>query len=101
MGAREPACASACWRRRRPPLAHARLAQATPPRAARSLQASERSIDLMQRIAKKLHQEKAWDQSVYNEYIFFLSHGEYKSPQARAGGGGARARVVGWGGVEG
>ena len=55
----------------------------------------------MQRIAKKLHQEKAWDQSVYNEYIFFLSHGEYKSPQARAGGGGARARVVGWGGVEG
>lgn len=31
----------------------------------------------------KLHKQKEWDQSVWNEYIFFLSHGDYKSPQVR------------------
>lgn len=45
------------------------------------VRASERTIDLMKRIADKLHKEKAWDQSVWNEFIFFLSHGEYRSPQ--------------------
>ena len=34
----------------------------------------------MDRIAVRLGQEKAWDQSVFNEEIFFLSHDEYLSP---------------------
>ncbi|KAL4859773.1 Arabinosyltransferase RRA3 [Chlorella vulgaris] len=29
----------------------------------------------------KLTKQKEWDQSVWNEFIFFLSHGDYKSPQ--------------------
>jgi hypothetical protein len=33
--------------------------------------------------ADKLNKEKEWDQSVWNEAIFFLSHGDYKSPQVR------------------
>jgi arabinosyltransferase len=45
------------------------------------LRANSRTIDLMQRIADRLHKEKAWDQSVYNEEIFGLSHGDKKSPQ--------------------
>ncbi|CAL8464975.1 g4510 [Coccomyxa elongata] len=44
------------------------------------IQANARTIDLMKRIAARLAKEKAWDQSVYNEEIFFLSHGKYKSP---------------------
>ena len=34
----------------------------------------------MSRIAARLAREKAWDQSVFNEEIFFLSHDEYVSP---------------------
>lgn len=95
------------------------------------VRASERTIDLMKRIAAKLHRrarlgactavreagagdaggprpasrllaaktrfrhrrrEKAWDQSVWNEYIFFLSHGDYRSPQV--GMGGWRGRLL-------
>ena len=37
----------------------------------------------MQRIDAKLMREKLWDQTAYNMEIFFLSHGDYKSPQAR------------------
>eukprot|EP00887_Chlorella_sp_A99_P004607 scaffold4.g4607.t1 len=48
------------------------------------VRASERTIDLMRRIAAKLRAEKAWDQSVWNEFIFFLSHGDYRSPQVVA-----------------
>ena len=44
------------------------------------LKASDRTISLMQRIAARLRKENAWDQSVYNEEIFFLSHGDYVSP---------------------
>lgn len=29
----------------------------------------------------RLSKEKYWDQTAYNEEMFFLSHGEYKSPQ--------------------
>ncbi|CAK0787073.1 hypothetical protein CVIRNUC_010289 [Coccomyxa viridis] len=45
------------------------------------IQANERTISLMERIAARLAKEKAWDQSVYNEEMFFLSHGSYSSPQ--------------------
>ncbi|CAL5229301.1 g12600 [Coccomyxa viridis] len=45
------------------------------------LQANERTISLMERIAARLAKEKAWDQSVYNEEMFFLSHGSYSSAQ--------------------
>ena len=45
------------------------------------LRANERTVELMQRIADRLHVESSWDQSVYNQEIFFLSHGEVKSPQ--------------------
>lgn len=34
----------------------------------------------MMRIAARLAKEKAWDQSVFNEEIFFLSHDDYLSP---------------------
>jgi hypothetical protein len=45
------------------------------------LRANERTAELLKRIAGRLRKEKAWDQSVYNEEIFLLSHGdEYKSP---------------------
>ena len=45
------------------------------------LRANERTLGLMQRIAARLSQEKAWDQSVYNQEIFFLSHDDYIAPQ--------------------
>jgi arabinosyltransferase len=45
------------------------------------VRANDRTKALMQRVAARLHKEKAWDQSVYNEEIFYLSHGDYKSPQ--------------------
>jgi hypothetical protein len=32
-------------------------------------------------LADRLGKEAEWDQSVWNEFIFFLSHGDYKSPQ--------------------
>ena len=45
------------------------------------LRANERTLALMQRIAARLSTEKAWDQSVYNQEIFFLSHDDYIAPQ--------------------
>ena len=45
------------------------------------IQANERTIVLMERIASILRKEAAWDQTVWNTQIFLLSHGEYKSPQ--------------------
>lgn len=45
------------------------------------LRANERTLGLMQRISSRLSQEKAWDQSVYNQEIFFLSHDDYVAPQ--------------------
>eukprot|EP00873_Tetraselmis_striata_P028570 jgi/Tetstr1/448834/TSEL_036060.t1 len=45
------------------------------------LRANERTIDLMQRLETRLSKQKYWDQTAYNEEIFFLSHGSYKSPQ--------------------
>ncbi|KXZ46748.1 hypothetical protein GPECTOR_41g713 [Gonium pectorale] len=45
------------------------------------LKANNRTLDLMTRLARRLSQEKYWDQTAYNEEIFFLSHGSYKSPQ--------------------
>lgn len=44
------------------------------------LQSNTRTIGLMNRIAARLSKEKAWDQSVFNEEIFFLSHDDYLSP---------------------
>ena len=44
------------------------------------LKANVRTIGLMERIAARLAKEEAWDQSVYNQEIFFLSHDEYESP---------------------
>lgn len=43
--------------------------------------ANNRTLDLMTRLATRLSKEKYWDQTAYNEEIFFLSHGSYKSPQ--------------------
>lgn len=42
--------------------------------------ANERTRNLMDRIAARLAKEAAWDQSVFNEEIFFLSHDDYVSP---------------------
>lgn len=45
------------------------------------LRANERTIRLMQRLETRLSREKYWDQTAYNEEMFFLSHGDYKSAQ--------------------
>ena len=47
------------------------------------LRANERTVELMQRLDERLSKTKYWDQTAYNEEIFFLSHGDYKSPQVR------------------
>ncbi|EFN57650.1 hypothetical protein CHLNCDRAFT_9428, partial [Chlorella variabilis] len=47
------------------------------------IRANDKTIDLLTRIADRLAKESDWDQSVWNEFIFFLSHGDYKSPQVR------------------
>lgn len=38
----------------------------------------------MRRLEARLSREKYWDQTAYNEELFFLSHGDYVSPQATA-----------------
>jgi hypothetical protein len=43
--------------------------------------ANLRTIELMERLERRLSREKYWDQTAYNEEIFFLSHGNYKSPK--------------------
>eukprot|EP00798_Chlamydomonas_sp_ICE-L_P019065 gene19065-25669_t len=45
------------------------------------LKANTRVLELMTRLDDRLARQKYWDQTAYNEEIFFLSHGEYKSPQ--------------------
>lgn len=45
------------------------------------LRANERTLDLLQRLDKRLSEQKYWDQTAFNEEIFVLSHGAYKSPQ--------------------
>uniref|UniRef100_A0A061SDG7 Glycosyltransferase n=1 Tax=Tetraselmis sp. GSL018 TaxID=582737 RepID=A0A061SDG7_9CHLO len=45
------------------------------------LRANSRTMDLMGRLENRLSHQKYWDQTAYNEEIFFLSHGDYKSPQ--------------------
>jgi hypothetical protein len=42
----------------------------------------------MGRLDERLSKTKYWDQTAFNEEIFFLSHGSYKSPQV---GGSAKA----------
>lgn len=44
------------------------------------LKSNYRTQALMKRIAARLSKEKAWDQSVYNQEIFFLSHDDYIAP---------------------
>jgi arabinosyltransferase len=36
----------------------------------------------MRRLEERLSRQKYWDQTAYNEELFFLSHGDYVSPQA-------------------
>lgn len=45
------------------------------------LRAGPPTLELMTRLEDRLSKTKYWDQTAYNEEIFFLSHGEYKSPQ--------------------
>jgi hypothetical protein len=45
------------------------------------VKANERTVDLMKRLDTRLSKQKYWDQTAWNEEIFFLSHGSYKSPQ--------------------
>lgn len=49
------------------------------------LRANERTIELMQRLETRLAKETYWDQTAYNEEMFFLSHGSYRNPQVRRG----------------
>uniref|UniRef100_A0A383W2G0 Nucleotide-diphospho-sugar transferase domain-containing protein n=1 Tax=Tetradesmus obliquus TaxID=3088 RepID=A0A383W2G0_TETOB len=44
------------------------------------LAANPRTVELMQRLETRLSREKYWDQTAYNEEIFFLSHDNYRSP---------------------
>lgn len=41
---------------------------------------SERTLLLMDRINDRLRRRKEWDQAVFNEEMFFASHGDFKSP---------------------
>ncbi|KAG1676624.1 hypothetical protein FOA52_008753 [Chlamydomonas sp. UWO 241] len=45
------------------------------------LRANNRTQELMARLDERLSRQKYWDQTAYNEEMFFLSHGNYKSPQ--------------------
>ncbi|GFH15326.1 glycosyltransferase, partial [Haematococcus lacustris] len=45
------------------------------------LRANKRTLELLVRLETRLSKQKYWDQTAYNEEIFFLSHGSYKSPQ--------------------
>jgi len=45
------------------------------------LRANARTLELMTRLEDRLSKQKYWDQTAYNEEIFFMSHGKYKSPQ--------------------
>ena len=47
------------------------------------LRSNERTIGLMQRLETRLAKEKYWDQTAYNEEMFVLSHGDYKSAMVR------------------
>eukprot|EP00882_Tetradesmus_deserticola_P003523 GHRQ01003728.1.p1 GENE.GHRQ01003728.1~~GHRQ01003728.1.p1 ORF type:complete len:383 (+),score=149.29 GHRQ01003728.1:325-1473(+) len=42
--------------------------------------ANPRTVELMQRLEARLSREKYWDQTAYNEEVFFLSHDGYRSP---------------------
>lgn len=43
--------------------------------------ANKQTLDLMKRLSIRLLNEIYWDQTAFNEEIFFLSHGSYKSSQ--------------------
>jgi hypothetical protein len=45
------------------------------------LRANERTVELLTRLETRLSKTKYWDQTAFNEEVFFLSHGAYKSPQ--------------------
>ncbi|GIL62084.1 hypothetical protein Vafri_16376 [Volvox africanus] len=45
------------------------------------IKANNRTLELLTRLETRLSKEKYWDQTAYNEEIFFLSHGNYRSPQ--------------------
>ncbi|XRA96823.1 arabinosyltransferase [Pycnococcus provasolii] len=44
------------------------------------LRANKRTLDLLQMVEKKLAVMKAWDQSVFNEFLFLLPHGDRNGP---------------------
>lgn len=44
------------------------------------VQANARTQSLMKRMAERMAKQKYWDQQAFNEEVFFLTHGEYKSP---------------------
>lgn len=49
--------------------------------------ANDRTVELMRRLEARLSREKYWDQTAFNEELFFLPHGtrqgsdQYRSPQ--------------------
>ena len=45
------------------------------------MRASDRTVDLMDKISDHLANHKDWDQTVFNEKIWYPSHGDYKSAQ--------------------
>eukprot|EP00955_Chlamydomonas_euryale_P039487 351413-Chlamydomonas_euryale.AAC.3 len=60
------------------------------------LRANARTLELMTRLEDRLSKQKYWDQTAYNEEIFFMSHGKYKSPQASVNvRGRVKRRVLG------
>ena len=42
------------------------------------VRANENTVALMQKLAARLARQKYWDQTAFNEEIFFLSHGDTK-----------------------
>jgi hypothetical protein len=55
---------------------------------------NQRTIGLMDRITARLMKEKAWDQAVFNEEIWFPSHGEFTGSHIRCGARGAAGRLL-------
>lgn len=45
------------------------------------LRSNNRTLNLVSRLEDRLSKTKYWDQTAWNEEIFFLSHDNYKSPQ--------------------
>lgn len=64
------------------------------------MRANERTLSMLTRLEARMLKGGYWDQTAYNEEMFFLSHGDYKSHQVRGRPGARRARLTAQGATE-